>query len=236
MIAADLAANGWAVAIHCNRSEEPARALAHEIMEAGGHAAVFRADLADEAETVALVPRVVDEMGPLHALVNNASVFERDAVETVTPASWTLHLDVNLKAPFFLTQAFAAQVPAGEAGNVVNIVDQRVLNLTPHFTSYTVSKAGLWALTQTLALALAPSIRVNAVGPGPVLPSARQTEDQFSHQWSQVPLARPVDPAEIARALRFILDAPSMTGQMITLDGGQHLGWGHCPYAADPGE
>ncbi len=136
-------------------------------------------------------------------------------------------MQVNLRAPFILTQALDRQLPEGQAGNVVNILDQRVLNLTPHFTSYTVSKSALWTLTQTLAMALAPRIRVNAVGPGPTLPSSRQTEEQFSRQWSSLPLKRQVMPKEICDAVRFILDAPSMTGQMIAVDGGQHLGWGH---------
>jgi NAD(P)-dependent dehydrogenase (short-subunit alcohol dehydrogenase family) len=135
-------------------------------------------------------------------------------------------MQVNLRAPFVLTQALVRQLPEGASGNVVNLLDQRVRNLTPHFTSYTLSKAGLWTLTQTLALALAPRVRVNAVGPGPTIASARQTEEQFARQWSSVPLARRVMPREIADAVRFILDAPSMTGQMIALDGGQHLGWG----------
>lgn len=135
-------------------------------------------------------------------------------------------MQVNLRAPFVLTQAFAAQLPDGAAGNVVNILDQRVWHLTPFFTTYTLSKAGLWTLTQTLALALAPRVRVNAVGPGPTLPSARQSEAEFDRQWKSVPLARRTKPEEIATAVRFILDAPAMTGQMIALDGGQHLGWG----------
>ena len=135
-------------------------------------------------------------------------------------------MEVNLRAPLVLTRAFAEQLPDGVEGNVINVIDQRVWNLTPHFTSYTVSKAALWTLTRTLALALAPRIRVNAVGPGPTLPSARQTEEQFRRQWSSLPLMRRVAPEEICEAVRFIIDAPSVTGQMIAVDGGQHLGWG----------
>ena len=134
-------------------------------------------------------------------------------------------MEVNLRAPFVLTQAFARQLPDAIMGNAINIIDQRVWNPTPHFTSYTLSKAGLWTLTRTLALALAPRIRVNAIGPGPTLPNARQTAEEFDRQWASMPLGRRVDTADIARAVRFILDAPAMTGQMIALDGGQHLGW-----------
>ena len=158
-------------------------------------------------------------------LVNNASRFERDEWNDATRASWDAHLEPNLRAPFVLIQAFAAQLPEDSLGVVVNLVDQRVWNLTPHFTSYTLSKAALWTLTQTLALSLAPRIRVNAIGPGPTLPSPRQTPQQFEQQCAEMPLKRGTTPDEIAEALRFILAAPSMTGQLITLDGGQHLCW-----------
>lgn len=235
-IALELAGNGWTVAIHCNRSEEAAQDLAGEIRSFGGQADVFVADLMDAAATEELVARVASALGPVSCLVNNASIFENDDPKTVTRESWQRHMTVNLHAPFLLSQAFARSLPAGTEGNIINIVDQRVLNPTPHFTSYTLSKSGLWTLTQTLALALAPSIRVNAIGPGPVLPSIRQTEEQFTRQWSQLPLARPTAPEEIAGGVRFVLDAPSMTGQIITLDSGQHLGWAPCPGDAAPEE
>jgi NAD(P)-dependent dehydrogenase (short-subunit alcohol dehydrogenase family) len=224
-IALELAAGGWFVAVHYNTSQGEAGAVVEEIATAGGRAAAVRADLRHEAETESLVERAAEAVGRLTCLVNNASVFERDSVETATRGSWDMHMQVNLRAPFVLTQAFARQVPEGVPANVVNILDQRVWNPTPHFSSYTVSKAGLWTLTQTLALALAPGIRVNAVGPGPTLPSPRQTRDQFDRQWGLMPLRRRTHPEEIGRAVRFILDAPAMTGQMIALDGGQHLGW-----------
>jgi NAD(P)-dependent dehydrogenase (short-subunit alcohol dehydrogenase family) len=152
-------------------------------------------------------------------------MFERDEAMTVTRSSWDLHMETNLRAPFVLSQGFAAQLPDGHSGSIVNIVDQRVWNLTPHFTSYTVSKAGLWALTQTLALALAPRVRVNAIGPGPTLPSKHQTAEEFAEQCRSMPLQRGAALAEMAAALKFILASPSMTGQMIALDGGQHLCW-----------
>ena len=176
---------------------------------------------------------VVQGIEPLELVVQR---FERDDAHTATRESWDLHMQVNLRAPFVLTQAFARRLPDGWHGNVINILDQRVWNLTPFFTSYTVSKAALWALTQTLAMALAPRVRVNAVGPGPTLPSSRQTEEQFIRQWSSLPLARQVQPQEICDAVSFILGAPSMTGQMIAIDGGQHLGWSSRKAEAQPGE
>jgi NAD(P)-dependent dehydrogenase (short-subunit alcohol dehydrogenase family) len=223
-IALDLAQHGWAVAVHCNRSEQQAHEVVGLIEQGGGRAALVRADLAREAETETLVPRAAEALGPLTCLVNNASTFELDLADTVTRASWDAHLETNLRAPFLLTQAFARQLPAEQAGNVVNLLDQRVWNLTPYFVSYTVSKTGLWTLTRSLALALAPRIRVNAIGPGPALRSPRQTEADFARQCEMTPLKRGTSPAEICDAVRFILGAPALTGQMIVLDGGQHLG------------
>jgi NAD(P)-dependent dehydrogenase (short-subunit alcohol dehydrogenase family) len=224
-IALALAADGWAVAVHYRASRAPAEALVAEIARSGGRAVSLDADLADEAAVARLVPRAAAALGPLGCLVNNASSFENDTAATATRASWDAHLEVNLRAPFVLMQGFAAQLPASAAGAVINLLDQRVWNLTPYFISYTVSKAGLWTLTQSMALALAPRIRVNGIGPGPTLPSPRQSAAQFARQCASVPLRRGATPGEIADAVRFILAAPSLTGQMIALDGGQHLGW-----------
>ena len=148
-----------------------------------------------------------------------------DDHQTATRETWDRHIEINLRAPFVLCQAFADRLPAGCEGNIVNLLDQRVWNLTPYFMSYTVSKSALWTLTQTLALAMAPQIRVNGIGPGPALASEFQSDAQFERQWRRMPLRRGTTPEEICHALRFILAAPSMTGQMIALDGGQHLGW-----------
>lgn len=224
-LALDLGRAGWAVAVHQRTDGGPAREVAEEIVAGGGRAVALAADLTDEARARALMAEAAAALGPLTCLVNNAAVFENDDAATATMATWERHMAVNLRAPFVLIQEFAAQVPEGAEGNVVNILDQRVWNLTPHFTSYTVSKSALWTLTRSLALALAPSIRVNAIGPGPTLPSARQTEDQFSAQVAATPLGRGTTPEEICQALRFILAAPALTGQMIALDGGQHLDW-----------
>src|SRR5882724_3450573 len=225
VIAHDLAAAGWPVAVHYHRSREDADSLVAEIVAAGGRAVALAADLAREAEVDTLVPRAVAALGPLACLVNNASEFVMDKIDTVTRASWDVLIETNLRAPLVLSQAFARQLPAGSEGNIINLLDQRVLSLTPYFLSYTVAKAGLWTLTQTLALGLAPRIRVNGIGPGPTLPSPRQTEAQFAAQCAAMPLGHGTTPEEIAAAVRFILAAPSLTGQIIALDGGQHLGW-----------
>ncbi|UEM02231.1 SDR family oxidoreductase [Skermanella rosea] len=224
-MALDLASHGWGVAVHYFTSKDDADAVVTEITRAGGRAAAVQANLGSEADTVGLVPAAAERLGPLTALINNASVFERDEIGTADRESWDRHMEANLRAPLVLSQAFAKQLPAEERGCIVNILDQRVWNLTPHFLSYTLSKAGLWTLTQTLALALAPRIRVNGIGPGPTLKNDRQTEEHFAAQWENIPLQRPTSPQEICDGVRFILDAPAMTGQMIALDGGEHLGW-----------
>ena len=220
-----LADAGYAVAVHYNRSAAAAEETARAITEKGGKAVTLDAELADESAVKALLPRAAGALGPIGVLVNNASIFEGDTVDTATRESWNQHLAVNLRAPFVLMQEFARQLPEDASGNIINLLDERVWNLTPYFLSYTVSKAGLWTLTQTLALALAPRIRVNGIGPGPTLPSPRQSHEQFLQQCRSMPLRRGTAPEEIAAALRFILAAPAMTGQMIALDGGQHLGW-----------
>ncbi len=224
-LALALAKDGLAVAIHYNHSRTTADSLVERIRVNGGKAIAIDADLADEAAVTALLPRAERELGPIGCLVNNAAIFADDTVETATRESWELHLAVNLRAPFILMQNFAARLPVQMGGVVVNLLDQRVWSLTPYFVSYTLAKAGLWTLTQTMALALAPRIRVNGIGPGPTLPSPRQTPEQFARQRAMMPLQRGTSPREIAAAMRFILSAPAMTGQMIALDGGQHLGW-----------
>jgi NAD(P)-dependent dehydrogenase (short-subunit alcohol dehydrogenase family) len=224
-MAVALAEDGWAVAVHHHRSADPANRVVEEIEESGGSAFAIGCDLTREDEVATLVPRCVDRLGPLGLLINNASVFEHDEALTVTRATWQAHMETNLRAPFVLSQGFAAQLPPAAEGNIVNIVDQRVWNLTPHFISYTLSKAGLWTLTQTLALALAPRIRVNAIGPGPTLPSPHQTAAQFAQQCDSMPLGRGATPDDIVAALRYILGAGAVTGQLIAVDGGQHLCW-----------
>jgi NAD(P)-dependent dehydrogenase (short-subunit alcohol dehydrogenase family) len=234
-IALALADAGYDVAVHYSRSHVEAETVAAAVEQKGRRAVALVADLAREAETAALLPAAEKALGPITCLVNNASVFERDEALTVTRASWDAHLETNLRAPFVLMQEFARQLPAGASGAIINILDERVWNLTPHFVSYTVSKAGLWTLTQAMALALAPRIRVNAIGPGPTLPSPRQSAEQFARQTASVPLGRGATPEEIGAAVCFILSAGAMTGQMIALDGGQHLGWAQ-PLGVSPTE
>jgi NAD(P)-dependent dehydrogenase (short-subunit alcohol dehydrogenase family) len=235
-IARDLARAGWSVAVHYNDSDADAKKTVAAITEAGGRAALVKADLRDEAQVQGLVAAAERALGPVSLLVNNASVFENDTPLTEDRALWDLNMEVNLRAPFVLAQQMVRRLPEQMRGNIVNIVDQRVLSLTPFFTSYTVSKVGLWTLTQTLAQAWAPRIRVNAIGPGPVLPSPRQTDQQFEKQYKAMPLARAVDVAEIANAVRFILASQSMTGQIIVLDAGQHLGWAQPSTTSNPEE
>ncbi len=225
VIAEALAHDGWAVAVHHRESGDAAKDFVAGIESTGGRAVALRADLAEEAEVETLVARATDALGPLGCLVNNASPFDYDDLQSASRASWDRHMAVNLRAPFVLMQRFAAELPDEAEGCIVNMLDQRVWNLTPHFMSYTLSKAGLWTLTQTAALALAPRIRVNGIGPGPTLPSARQSAEHFAAQYEATPLKRPVAPSGIADGIRFILAARALTGQMIALDSGQHLGW-----------
>ncbi|HBK08888.1 MAG TPA: short chain dehydrogenase [Acetobacteraceae bacterium] len=225
-IALELARHGFDIAIHRGTSVEDAEATRADILALGQRAIVLPADLTDEAQVSGLIGAATDGLGPIGVLVNNASVFERDEVHDATRESWDAHMGPNLRAPFVLMQTFAKALPATADGVVINMLDQRVWSLTPHFVSYTVSKAGLWALTQSMALALAPRVRVNAIGPGPAMPSPRQSEAQFARQSSSVPLGHGTGPNEVARAAIAILSLPAMTGQMIALDGGQHLQWG----------
>jgi NAD(P)-dependent dehydrogenase (short-subunit alcohol dehydrogenase family) len=232
LIALQLAKDGWAVAVHYNSSAQDADATVAEIVKGGGKAIALKADLANEDEVVTLVPQTTKAFGTLGLVVNNASLFDRDDVKSVTRASWDAHMEANLRAPFVLIQAMAAQLPKDAEGIAINILDERVLALTPHFVSYTVSKAGLWTLTQTLALALAPKIRVMGIGPGPTLPSPRQSQAQFDRQAASMPLKRGAEPSEVVEAVRFIIANRSMTGSILMLDGGQHLAWSWSSAAA----
>ncbi|WP_368904582.1 SDR family oxidoreductase [Taklimakanibacter lacteus] len=224
-IALDLARDGWAVAIHCNQSRADAETLKQEIAAAGGHSAIVQGDLAQADVPERLITEAVSALGPLTCLINNASRFEPDEAGSVTLDSWAQHLDTNLRAPVFLSQHFAAQLPGEMSGNIINIIDQRVWKLTPKFFSYTASKSALWTVTRTLAQALAPRIRVNAIGPGPALANVRMDEEDFARQARLTLLKRGTSPEEISAAIKYILSARAMTGQMIVLDGGQHLLW-----------
>lgn len=224
-IALDLAAHGWAIAVHFSSSVDEAEETCDVIHAIGGRAASVRADLADPSAPAHILAQARAALGPVTALINNASIFDYDDMATMTLESWDRHMAVNLRAPVFLTQAFAAALPEVENGNIINIIDQRVLKPNPQFYSYAASKAALWAATRTAAQALAPRVRVNAVAPGPTLRNDRQSVADFARQCAATPLRRGAQPDEIAAAVRFILDQPAMTGQMIALDGGQHLAW-----------
>ncbi len=236
-LALDFADRGWRVAVHYHRSADAAASVVDQITAGGGIAHRVQADLADAQPTGTLVERAVDAIGPLTCLINNASVFELDTVQDATVAGWDRHLDANLRAPIFLSQGFAAQLPddVGDA-NIINVIDQRVWKLTPFFTSYTISKSGLWTLTRAMAMALAPRIRVNGIGPGPVLPSARQSDESFAAQVAATPLRRGPSLPEICDTAQYLLRARSMTGQMIALDGGQHLPWPAADQVPHPSE
>jgi NAD(P)-dependent dehydrogenase (short-subunit alcohol dehydrogenase family) len=224
-IALDLARHGWNVAIHYNSSEKEARATEADARTSGAKTVLLKADLSREAETTTLVGRATEALGPLGALINCASIFENDDWYSADRASWDKHMETNLRAPFVLSQALARQVSRDRQGAIVNIVDQRVLKPTPQFVSYSLSKAGLFWLNTTLAQALAPRVRVNAVAPGPTMKNERQSVADFSRQREATLLGHGAEPQDICDAVRYLLEAPSVTGQMIAVDGGQHLIW-----------
>jgi NAD(P)-dependent dehydrogenase (short-subunit alcohol dehydrogenase family) len=214
---------GYAVAIQANRSVAEAEALRDEIERAGGRSAVVHADLAAHASVSGLVPAAAQTVGPLSLLVNNAAIFEPDAIGALDVERFDRQFAVNLRAPLFLSEAFAAQ--AGEGASIVNILDQRVFKLTPHFVSYSLAKSALHSATSMLAQALAPRVRINAVAPGPTLASARQEASDFARQAAAVPLGHGPTPDEVAAAVVFLASARSITGATLVVDGGQHLAW-----------
>jgi NAD(P)-dependent dehydrogenase (short-subunit alcohol dehydrogenase family) len=229
-----LAGRGHDVAVHYASSRDEADAVVAEIRAMGRRAQAFQADLLVEAETEALIPAATAALGPLTVLVNNASIFEYDRIDTATRKSWDRHIESNLRAPYVLTQGFAKQCPPAvldeneeplAQGLIVNMIDQRILKLTPEFSTYTIAKMGLWALTRTAAQGLAPHVRVNAIGPGPTLQGARQSASHFARQRAATVLGRGASPADITAALGFFLDSPAVTGQFLAIDGGQHLAW-----------
>ncbi|HRK25189.1 MAG TPA: SDR family oxidoreductase [Beijerinckiaceae bacterium] len=224
-IAAALAAGGYRIALHCHRSRHEAEALAGRLRLSGSEVAIVTADLADPTALPGLVADAASALGPLTLLVNNAALFEDDRIGRLDPALFDRQMAVNLRAPLLLAEAFARQAPVGADASVVNLVDQRVLRPTPDHVSYGLSKAALWAATQMMAQALAPTIRVNAVAPGPALPNWQEGEAAFARESAALPLARPVSPDHIAEAVVFLAGAVSTTGQMIAVDGGQHLSW-----------
>ena len=225
-LALTLADAGYDVAVHYHASKADAEAVAAQIEAKGRQAAAVQADLSRESETAALVGKSVDSLGPLSVMVNSASAFEFDTIETMTRESWDHHMETNLRAPLKLSQDFAHQIVSEENNLIVNIIDQRVLKLTPQFLSYTASKAALWSLTKTLAQALGPkNIRVNAIGPGPTLKNPRQSDADWARQNEATILGHGATPDDICAALHYLVAAQAVTGQMIAVDGGQHLVW-----------
>jgi NAD(P)-dependent dehydrogenase (short-subunit alcohol dehydrogenase family) len=224
-LALAMARAGYDIAVHCLHSDADAQSLAAEIGALGRRAHVLKADLAEELPTRGLVGAAHRALGPVTLLINNASVFEDDRIETFASDTWRAHMEVNLHAPLLLSQSFAAELPGDLTGQIINILDQRVWNPNPQFLTYSLSKAALWTATRTLAQALAPRIRVNGIGPGPTLPSIHQTQEMFQAEAANIPLERRSEPADIAGAALYLIDAPSVTGQMIAVDGGQHLSW-----------
>jgi NAD(P)-dependent dehydrogenase (short-subunit alcohol dehydrogenase family) len=234
-MALHLAQRGFDVAVHYATSRSDAETLVEEIRALGRTATALQADLLDEEAMQELFPEALKALGgPITCLINNASIFDYDTIHTATRDSWDRHMNSNLRAPFVLTQAMAAQgLPtqpdaANEplaTGLIINMIDQRVRNLTPEFVTYTLAKLGLWTLTQTTAQALAPNIRVNAIGPGPTLLGARQSIEHFTAQRAATISGRGANISDITAALSYFLDAPAVTGQLLCVDGGQHLGW-----------
>ena len=222
-IALALGAAGHAVVIHYRTNAEGARAVRNAIRRTGGRAAMLKADLARRSQRAALIGKAAACFGPLTVLVNNASAFEPDSARDVDEALWDQHFAIHAEAPVFLARDFSAQLPPSAAGNIVNIIDERVLHTSPAYFSYTLSKSVLWTATRTLAQSLAPAIRVNAIGPGPVLPHSGQDEASFRANVSALPLHDHAGPEAIADGVLMLLRTPSMTGQMLALDGGQHL-------------
>jgi len=225
IIALDFANRGWRVGVHYRASSVDALDLVAEIERKGGKAAAFAADLGRLDAPAPLIAACAEELGPPTCLINNAARFEWDTLATLDGETWQAHLDINLRAPIFLTKAFARALPERAAGNVINLIDQKVLRPDPGHFSYTIAKAALWTATQTMAQALAPRIRVNAVAPGPVLKGLGQSQVDFERECRATLLQHPVGAADVTAAIRFLLDTPSVTGQMIALDGGQHLAW-----------
>ncbi len=220
-----LAAKGYAVVIHCNASRTEANALAADIRAKGGNAAVVQADLALPDPVAALMAESARPFGPVTLLVNNASLFIADTLQTIDVPTWNRQFSVNIRAPSVLAKDFAAALPPGRTGAIINIIDQRVWKLTPEFYSYTLSKSALWTATRTMAQTLAPLIRVNAVGPGPTLGNIHDGDAGVQHEAEGTLLGQRVDPRAIADAVIYLAEAESVTGQMIAVDGGQHIGW-----------
>ncbi len=224
-IALGLADHGYDIAVHYNGSHRAADKTVDDLKTIGVNAAAVQANLLNTKDASSLINKASEAMGgKITCLINNASLFEPDNIHTCTAERFQDHMNVHVLAPLLLMQAFSIALN-GDDGNVINMIDQRVKRLNPSFMTYTLSKTALWTLTQTAAMALAPTVRVNAVAPGPTLRSIHQTADHFAKETKQIPLQKGPDLNEIVSLMKFILNTPSLTGQMLALDGGQHLAW-----------
>ncbi|MCF6302010.1 MAG: SDR family oxidoreductase [Devosiaceae bacterium] len=224
-LAKSLSTHGYSIIVHCHNSLADAENLCNKIRKNGGNAATVQANLARDEQRRTLFKTAIECFGPIDLLINNASIYEFDSALTLNEELWDAHFNIHAKAPMFLSRDFARQLPEGKSGNIINIIDERVLRNHPGYFSYTLSKSVLWTATKTLAQSFAPHIRVNAIGPGPTLPHARQSQEQFERARQRLPLGLAANPQDIAKAVVFLINTPSMTGQMITLDGGEHLEW-----------
>ena len=225
-IAKSFAEKKWNIGLHCHKSYKETKNLSEEIEKIYNvKTCIVKANLSDIKQINKIIPYLNKELGHISCLINNAATFEYDSINTLTIKTWEHHININIRAPLFLSKSFVKHLPKKYKGNIINIIDQRVWNLTPHFTTYTISKSALWTLTQTLALSLSPNIRVNAIGPGPTLKSKRQTVKEFAKQYNRMPLKKKISMEEISNFIQLIINTPSITGQMIALDSGQHLGW-----------
>ena len=225
-IAEILVKNNFNVIIHFNKSENEAIKLCKRLNQNKKVADIIQGDLMIEKDVKKIFSNAYKIFSPITGLINNASTFKYDNLKTMTDKSWHYHINPNLKAPIYLSKYFVKFLPKNTKGDIINVIDQRVLNLTPHFFSYTISKSALWTITKTMALDLAPNIKVNAIGPGPTLKSKFQSDKEFKRQCKSMPLQTGAQPIEISQAVLFLLSIKSMTGQLLVLDGGQHLGWG----------
>ena len=223
-IARKLSARGVEIVIHYNKSEFNAKKLKKELSKNKTKIYLVKGDLSKETDVDKIVKFAKSKLKYFNCLINNASLFENDKIDNFTTDSWGRHLRTNLRTPALLSREFAKNV-RGKNNNIINIIDQRVFKLTPYFFSYTISKAGLYTLTKTSAMSLAPNIRVNGIAPGPTLKNKRQTEKHFKKQYLATPLKKQVDVKEICNAVDFFIKNRSITGQVISVDSGQSLNW-----------
>ena len=224
-IALHFAERGWNIALHYFRSSAKAKELKKIIEQHWVKVALIKADLKNPKQTEKIIPLAKKKLGAINCLVNNAALFEKDDITNFTNKSWNDHLNINLHAPTILTRQFAKQAPKKTVSNIINIIDQRIFNLTPFFMSYTISKSGLQTLTKTMAMRLGPNIKVNAIAPGPTIKSKRQTDKHFRNQVRSTLLKKTVRSEDICDTVEFLINNNSVTGQIIAVDSGQNLSW-----------